>query len=270
MNAAEGAPPIEVTRLSKSFGATVAVNAVSFEVHRGEVFGLLGPNGAGKTTTIKILTTLLPPSSGVARVDGFDVVRQSRSVQRRIGYVPQLISADPQATGYESLRLFASLYEIPSREQAARIRDGLAFMGLENAADTLIRNYSGGMIRRLEIAQSMLHRPSVLFLDEPTIGLDPTARSSVWEHVSQLREEFGTTVLFTTHYMDEAEAECHRVAIMHRGALAAIGTPKELREAQGGDATLGDVFAKLSGGELESGGGYRAVVRERRAERRLG
>jgi ABC-2 type transport system ATP-binding protein len=261
---------VEMDALRKDFGDVQAVRDLTLSIRPGEVFGLLGPNGAGKTTTIKVLTTLIPATAGHASVDGFDVARRANDVRRVIGYVPQLISADPQATGYESLCLFARLYDIPSSEREQRVRDALAFMGLAGAADTLVRGFSGGMIRRLEIAQSMLHRPKVLFLDEPTIGLDPMARRSVWEHVALLRKEFGMTVLFTTHYMDEAEEQCERVAIMHRGAMVALGTPSELRASMGPTATLGDVFAKMSGGELETGGEYRAIVRERRAERRLG
>jgi ABC-2 type transport system ATP-binding protein len=186
-------------------------------VGAGEVFGLVGPNGAGKTTVIKMLTTLLWPTSGRARVAGFDLIRQAGSVRRAIGYVPQALSVDGSLTGYENLLIFAKLYDIPRRERESRLREALRFMGLGDAADKLVREYSGGMIRRLEIAQSTLHRPRVLFLDEPTVGLDPLARQAVWEHVEDLRDNYGTTIFLTTHYMEEADSLCHRVAIMHAG-----------------------------------------------------
>jgi ABC-2 type transport system ATP-binding protein len=262
---------LEATDLTKRFGSFVAVDRLSLSVDRGEVFGLLGPNGAGKTTTFKILTTLLAPTSGRASVGGFDVAREPNEVRRAIGYVPQLISADPQTTGYENLWLFACLYDVPRAVRGPRIREALGFMGLTEFAHTLVRQYSGGMIRRLEIAQSMLHRPRLLFLDEPTIGLDPMARRAVWEHIDQLRRELGMTIVFTTHYMDEATEQCGRVAILHRGARVALGTPRELTEALGSPgATLSDVFAHFSGSELETGGEYRSTVSERRTERRLG
>ena len=262
---------VRLDHLTKDFGGLAALRDLSLGVDAGEIFGLLGPNGAGKTTTLKILTTLIPPTSGRATVAGFDVERQADKVRRVIGYVPQLISADPQATGYESLWLFSRLYDLPRGERDERIEEALGFMGLTGAARTLVRNYSGGMIRRLEIAQSMLHRPRVLFLDEPTIGLDPVARKTVWDHIAVLRETFGMTVVFTTHYMDEAQERCSRVAILHRGSLVALGSPRELIDGLGmPNATLGDVFNRLSGGDIETGGEYRVIVRERRAERRLG
>jgi ABC-2 type transport system ATP-binding protein len=208
---------LETDRLTRRFDALTAVDALTISVEAGEVFGLLGPNGAGKTTAIKMLTTLLPPSSGNARVAGFDIARHAADVRRNIGYVPQMLSADGTLSGYENLLIFAKLYDVPHREREARLREALAFMSLTDAANKLVRDYSGGMIRRLEIAQSMLHRPRVLFLDEPTVGLDPLARKAVWEHIQQLRTEFGMTIFMTTHLMDEADAECNRVAIMHLG-----------------------------------------------------
>jgi ABC-2 type transport system ATP-binding protein len=235
------------------------------------MFGLLGPNGAGKTTLIRVLTTLLRPSEGRAEVAGFDVVRQSAAVRRLIGYVPQVLSADGTLTGYENLLVFAKLYEIPRRERGERIRQGLDFMGLSDAAGKLVRHYSGGMIRRLEIAQSMLHRPVVLFLDEPTVGLDPVARRAVWELITRLRAEYGTTILLTTHYMEEADSLCSRIAIMHRGRVAATGTPDELKATLGGDGTtLDDVFVHFTGDALETGGSYRETSRTRRTSQRLG
>ncbi len=173
---------LETKELTRCFNGYTAVDALTLGVEAGEVFGLLGPNGAGKTTTLKMLTTLLPPTSGTASVAGFDIVRQAREVRRVIGYVPQLVSADGSLTGYENLLIFAKHYDIPHAERQARIRDALALIGLSEAGDRMVREYSGGMIRRLEIAQSMLHRPRVLFLDEPSSGLDPVARRTVWEH----------------------------------------------------------------------------------------
>jgi ABC-2 type transport system ATP-binding protein len=196
---------LETQQLTRRFGELTAVDELTISVGAGEVFGLLGPNGAGKTTAIKMLTTLLPPSSGNAVVAGFDIVRHAADVRRNIGYVPQLLSADGTLSGYENLLIFAKLYDVPRAERESRVRDALAFMGLTDAGDKLVRDYSGGMIRRLEIAQSMLHRPRVLFLDEPTVGLDPLARNAVWEHLQQLRSEFGTTIFMTTHLMEEAD-----------------------------------------------------------------
>jgi len=247
------------------------VDTLTVSVAAGEVFGLLGPNGAGKSTVIKMLTTLLPPTSGTATVAGFDIVRQSSEVRRIIGYVPQLLSADGSLTGYENLLIFAKLYDIPHAERETRIRDALAFVGLADAANKLVQTYSGGMIRRLEIAQSMLHRPQVLFLDEPTVGLDPVARETVWNHLEELRARYGTTVFMTTHYMEEAESFCRRVAIMHRGKVAAIGTPVDLKQSLGREAaTLEDVFVHYAGDALDTGGGYLEASRTRRAARRLG
>src|SRR5438128_5392716 len=184
--------------------------------------------------------------------------------------MPQLLSADGSLTGYETLLVFAKLYDIRRAERARRIQEALDFMGLADAADTLVRRYSGGMIRRLEIAQSMLHRPAVLFLDEPTVGLDPVARHTVWTHLRDLRRSEGTTIVMTTHYMEEAEELCDEVAIMHRGVITAVGSPQTLREMVGGGATLEDVFIHFTGSEIDEGGGYRDALRTRRTARRLG
>lgn len=267
----QGQEIIEVSELVKCFGDNTAVNHVSFAVGEGEVFGLLGPNGAGKSTIIKILTTLLPPTSGNACVVGFDVTRQPMEVRRRIGYVPQALSADGNLTGYENLLVFARLYDLPHTERAPKVREALTFMGLQDAGDRLVRTYSGGMIRRLEVAQAMLHRPQVLFLDEPTVGLDPVARKAVWEHLAELRSQTGMTIFLTTHYMEEADSLCDRVAVMHLGKVVAMGTPAELKATiDEPEATLDDVFAHYTGNILESGGNYRDTARTRRAVRRLG
>jgi len=240
-------------------------------VSTGEVFGLLGPNGAGKSTVIKMLTTLLPPTAGSAQIAGFDIIHQAAQVRRMIGYVPQLLSADGALTGYENLLVFAKLYEIPHHERDKRIHEALAFMNLADVADKMVGTYSGGMIRRLEIAQATLHRPQVLFLDEPTVGLDPLAREVVWEHLERLCADMGTTVFLTTHYMDEAERLCACLAIMHLGKIAVMGTPAELKASIGDEeVTLDDVFVHYAGGTLESGGSYRETARTRRTVRRLG
>jgi ABC-2 type transport system ATP-binding protein len=262
---------LQTKALTRCFDGHTAVEALTIAVEAGEVFGLLGPNGAGKTTTLKMLTTLLPPTSGTASVAGFDILRQARDVRRVIGYVPQLVSADGSLSGYENLLIFAKLYDIPRGERESRLSQALDLVGLADAADRMVREYSGGMIRRLEIAQSMLHRPRVLFLDEPTVGLDPVARRAVWDHIEQLRHEYGATILMTTHLMEEADHLCHRVAIMHLGRLAAVGTPAALKASLGGNGiTLDDVFVHYAGGTLDSGGTYRETSRTRRTAQRLG
>lgn len=264
-------PILMAEHLSRKFGDLKAVDDFSISVEKEEVFGLLGPNGAGKTTVIKMITTLLPPSGGKASVGGFDVVHDADNVRRLIGYVPQILSADGTLTGRENLMIFAKLYDIPKNERATRIEESLKFMDLTDACDKLVRNYSGGMIRRLEIAQSMLHHPRVLFLDEPTIGLDPVGRRAVWEHIQRLQAEYGTTIFLTTHYMEEADNLCSTVAIMHLGKLAAIGTPTDLKTSLSKeDATLDDVFTHYTGHVLESGGSFRDAKRTRRTARRLG
>jgi ABC-2 type transport system ATP-binding protein len=264
-------PAISTCSLTRRFGALVAVDGLTLEVATGEIFALLGPNGAGKTTLLKMLTTLLPPTSGRASVAGFDVARQPGRVRRVIGYVPQMLSSDGKLTGYENLLVMAKLYDVPRRERAERIRHALEFMGLTEAAGRSVGEYSGGMIRRLEIAQCMLHRPPVLFLDEPTVGLDPVARRAVWDHIERLRDEFGTTVVLTTHLMEEADRMCGRVAILHLGRVAAIGSPESLKAGLGApDATLDDVFIRFTGADLESGGNYRDAGRVRRTAKRLG
>lgn len=256
--------------LSKTFGKLTAVNAITLSVESGEVFGLLGRNGAGKSTVIKMLTTLLPPTSGTATVWGYDIARQAKEVRRVIGYVPQALSADGDLTGYENLLVFAQLYDIPSASKVARAT--LAAIGLNDAADKLVRSYSGGMIRRLEIAQSTMHRPKVLFLDEPTVGLDPVARDEVWSHIQGLALDEQSTVFLTTHSMEEADYLCDRVAIMHQGQIVALDTPLALKTSMGGDAStpLDDVFMHFTGGLPESDGGYHDTATIRRTTQRLG
>ncbi|HTC35276.1 MAG TPA: ATP-binding cassette domain-containing protein [Bryobacteraceae bacterium] len=264
---------IQTIELTRRYDSLVAVNHLDFSAPAGSIFGLLGPNGAGKSTLVKMLTTLLPPSSGTALVSGFDVVRRPSDVRRNIGYVAQMISADGDLTGYENLLISAKLYGIRGKEREARIAGALDFMNLIEAAGKRVKQYSGGMIRRLEIAQSMLHRPAVLFLDEPTIGLDPVAKRSVWEHIRELRDQFGTTILMTTHDMEEADVLCDQVAIMYQGRIVSIGKPAELKANAGPEATLNDVFILSTGaamldGEVR-GGSLRDVARTRRTARRM-
>jgi ABC-2 type transport system ATP-binding protein len=244
------APVVVVDQLTRRFGAVIAVDHVSFAIGSGETFALIGPNGAGKSTLMKMLTTMLPPTSGRASIAGFDVVHDPQGVRAHIGYVPQLLSADGELTGYENMLLSARLYLIPRARRRARIVEALELMGLTEAKDRLVRTYSGGMARRLEIAQSTLHRPAVLFLDEPTVGLDPGGRRTVWRHVMALRDEIGAAVVFSTHYMDEAEEVCDRVAMINDGRLAAIGSPAALKARLGPEATLDDVFTAVAGGKL--------------------
>lgn len=239
--------------LVRRFGTLTAVDRVSLAVEAGTVFGLLGPNGAGKSTVIKMLTTLLPLTAGSAWVAGFDIRKSPNEVRRRIGYVPQMPSADGDLTGRENLLIFAELYGLGRKQRNAAIDEALALMDLGAAANTLVKNYSGGMIRRLEIAESMLHRPQVLFLDEPTIGLDPAARSVVWQHVAALRARFEMTIVMTTHYMDEAEELCDKIAFMSQGKIAGFGSPRELIASAGAGATLDDVFIALTGTNSERG-----------------
>jgi ABC-2 type transport system ATP-binding protein len=263
---------VSVSGLVVMYDKFKAVDDVSFEIRRGEVYGLLGPNGAGKTTTIRVLTTLMPSASGSATVFGMDVTKQSMAVRQHIGYVPQQLGIDASLTGWENVWLFARLFDVPRSERNNRIEDALATVGLLDAAGRLARTYSGGMIRRLELAQALVNRPQLLILDEPTIGLDPVARSSVWDKVEALRQEFGMSVLVTTHYMDEADELCTRLAIMHHGVIRAEGTPKELKAAVSATASLDDVFRYYAGSDLESGGGdtLRQVRSARRTARRLG
>jgi ABC-2 type transport system ATP-binding protein len=237
---------VETQNLSRHFGPVAAVDGVSFTVEAGEIFGLIGPNGAGKSTLIKILTTLLPPSSGRALVAGFDVATAPQQVRKHIGYVPQLLSSDRELTGYENLLLSARLYLIPRQEREQRIEEALAMMDLRDARDRMVRDYSGGMLRRLEIAQSMLHRPAILFMDEPTVGLDPGGRHTVWQHVRALNRNLGSAVVLTTHYMDEADELCHRVAVIQSGKLRAVGKPAELKAKYAPGATLDDVYESLT------------------------
>lgn len=226
---------IEVEALVKRFGQLVAVDDVSFKVERGEIFGLLGPNGAGKTTTIRCLLTLIRPTSGKASVSGLDVTKHPQEVRQISGYVPQDISVDGMLTGYENLLFYGRLFHVPGSVLKKRIQEVLAFLELSEHAKRLVKDYSGGMMRRLEIGQVLVNRPQVLFLDEPSIGLDPAAKRVIWDYVNRLRAEYEVTILLTTQDMNEAEALCDRLAIMNSGKLAVIGSPEELKGSLGGD-----------------------------------
>ncbi|MHA5052441.1 ATP-binding cassette domain-containing protein [Streptomyces sp. SD15] len=266
--------------LAYAFGDTTAVDGLELSVHDGEVFGLLGPNGAGKTTAIRCITTLLPVPTGMVRVFGHDAARERMAVRRLLGYVPQQLSADSGLTGRENVALFARVFDVSRRERAARVDQALAAVDLSDAADRLAKTYSGGMVRRLELAQALVSAPRLLILDEPTIGLDPIARTSVWEHIDAVRAATGMTVLVTTHYMDEADQYCDRVALMHRGRIRALGTPDELRTSLGErrDAgknselpTLEDVFRDIAGSGLDDRSGDFSNVRStRRTASRVG
>jgi ABC-2 type transport system ATP-binding protein len=264
---------VEARNLRYRFGETVAVDGIDLEVRAGEIFGLLGPNGAGKTTTIRALATLLPVPVDTVSVFGLDVRKRKMAVRRLIGYVPQLLSADGALTGRENVALFARLYDVPRRDRSDRVNEVIAVMGLTAAADRPAATYSGGMIRRLELAQALVSAPQLLILDEPTIGLDPVARAGVWERIADVRADTGMTVLVTTHYMDEAEQSCDRVALMHRGQIQVVGSPHELIAGldRQDAASLDDVFRAYAGDEwTESSEGFRHVKQTRRAAARLG
>jgi ABC-2 type transport system ATP-binding protein len=271
-------PAVLVDDLVVRFEEVTAVGGVSFAVAPGEVFGLLGPNGAGKTTTIRVLTTLLAPTEGRALVAGYDVRSDSLAVRACIGYIPQAISVDGALTAYENLDFYGRVTGVPRRERRERIAEAIETMELQHMLDRLARTLSGGMLRRLEIASALLNRPQVLFLDEPTVGLDPNARAMVWERLQALREQSGTTILVTTHLMEEAERHCDRLGVIDQGRLIEQGEPAELIERHDAD-TLEDVFRTITGrplgeetGEeiLDEEGRLSDVRAQRRTARRLG
>jgi ABC-2 type transport system ATP-binding protein len=222
---------IEVIHLTKRFGELIAVNDVSFSVPEGEVFGLLGPNGAGKTTLIRMLTTLTPPSSGTARVSGHDIVKDPDGVRQSLGVIPQALTSDPELTAEENLLIHAKLYGVPAGERSALLDRLLRAMDLEKFRSQLVRTFSGGMRRRLEIARGLVHSPKILFLDEPTTGLDPVSRTNVWELIRRVKAQSDLTILLTTHYMDEADKLCERIAIVDHGRLVALDTPTQLKDS---------------------------------------
>ncbi len=242
---------VETQGLSKTYGKIEAVRGIDLEVRPGEIFGFLGPNGAGKTTTISILCTLVRKTAGEARVAGIDVDADPSAVRTRIGLVFQDPSLDSQLTARENLELHGQIYGVPGRERKQRIDELLAFVGLADRASSLVMTYSGGMKRRLEIARGLLHHPSVLFLDEPTLGLDPQTRKSIWDHLRALRAREGVTLFMTTHYMDEAEY-CDRIAIIDQGRIVALGSPNELKARVGGDViTLTTADAPAAAAEIQ-------------------
>ena len=226
---------IQTHNLTKKYGKITAVDDLNIEIHKGEIFGLLGPNGAGKTTIIKMLATLLKPTSGTAKVNEFDIVKQPAKVRESIGIVFQEPSSDELLTGYENIKLYAMMYGVPESEIRKGIREALELVELTNRKDDLLRTYSGGMRRRLEIARSLIHKPIVLFLDEPTLGLDPAAREKMWAYISRLVKELEMTVLLTTHYMEEADTLADRVGIIDQGKIVVVDTPKALKDTLGGD-----------------------------------
>jgi ABC-2 type transport system ATP-binding protein len=224
---------IETRDLTRRFGALAAVVRLNIEVEHGEVFGLLGPNGAGKTTTISMLCTILKPTSGTATVNGFDIVKQPGQVRKSIGIVFQEPSVDDRLTGRENMAMHANLYGVPSDVARKRIKTLLKLVELDKRADNLLRTYSGGMRRRLEIARGLIHYPRVLFLDEPTIGLDPQTREHIWTYIKELSKEEDITIILTTHYMEEADKLCDRIAIIDYGKIVALDTPDRLKESLG-------------------------------------
>ncbi len=226
---------ISARALRKVYGTLEATKGIDLDIGRGEVFGLLGPNGAGKTTTIHMLVTILPPTSGTALVNGYDVVRQPQLVRKSVGIVFQEPSIDTALTARENLVLHGRLYAVARSELPRRVDEMLALVGLTSRADDLVKKFSGGMKRRLEIARGLLHRPPVLFLDEPTLGLDPATREHIWGYIRRLRAESGTTFLLTTHYLEEADALADRIAIIDHGQIVALDTPSKLKASLGGD-----------------------------------
>ncbi|HTW96718.1 MAG TPA: ATP-binding cassette domain-containing protein [Candidatus Methylomirabilis sp.] len=228
-------PIIETKKLTKKYRDLVAVNNLNLRINEGEIFGLLGPNGAGKTTTLMMLTTLIPPTSGTAVVNGFDIVKQKDKVRASIGMVFQDPSSDDTLTGYENLKLHGMLYNIPPVEREKRIKEVLKLVELTDRKDELVKNYSGGMRRRLELGRGLMHYPKVLFLDEPTLGLDPQTRDHLWRYISELARRMHISVIITTHYMEEADMLCDRVAIIDAGKIVALDAPSKLKEIIGGD-----------------------------------
>jgi len=238
---------IETNGLTKNFGELVAVDKVSLKIREGEIFGLLGPNGAGKTTLISMLCTILAPSSGTAKVNGHNIIKQPSEVRKSIGIVFQDPSLDDRLTGRENLYIHARLYSVPSAQREKRIDEVLELVELRDRQNDLVRYYSGGMRRRLELARGLLHYPKVLFLDEPTLGLDPQTRKRVWEYIQQLAKREKITIVLTTHYMEEADLLCDRIAIIDYGKIISLGTPNQLKKFIGGDSIILSVTEKDRG-----------------------
>ncbi len=226
---------IEINNIVKSYGELKAVNNVTLSVEKGAIFGLLGPNGAGKTTLISMLVTMRKPSGGKAKVNGFDIEKQPGKVRESIGIVFQDQSLDDELTALENLEMHAAMYAVPKDKRVERIKELTKLVGLENHLKSIVKNFSGGMKRRLEIARGLLHHPKVLFLDEPTLGLDPQTRAGIWTYIKKLNKEKGVTIVLTTHYMDEADSVCSKIAIIDSGKIIALGSPKSLKNKLGGD-----------------------------------
>jgi ABC-2 type transport system ATP-binding protein len=240
---------IRVENLSRKFGEVTAVDAVSFHVAPGEIFAFLGPNGAGKTTTIKMLTTLLRPTSGTVEIDGLDPAAHSSEVRRRFGIVFQDPSLDGDMTAYENMEIHGVFYHVPRKVRVQRIEQLLRLFELWDRRESPVKQFSGGMKRRLEIARALLHVPKILFLDEPTLGLDPQTRNQLWTHVKHLNQTEGVTVFLTTHYMDEADRVAQRIAVIDHGKIVAQGSPQELKQ-QTGKESLEDAFLALTGSAI--------------------
>lgn len=232
---------IETFSLTKEFNGNKAVNSLSLQINQGEIFGLLGPNGAGKTTFISMLCTMLKPTHGTAKVNGFDVIKQQNDVRKSIGIVFQDPSLDNRLTGLENLEMHAGLYKVPKDERKKRLEEALNLVSLSDRARELVKNYSGGMKRRLEIARGLIHYPKILFLDEPTLGLDPQTREHIWEYIKALAKREKITIIVTTHYMEEADTLCDRVAIMDHGEIKVLDTPTNLKNNMEGDVVAVDV-----------------------------
>jgi ABC-2 type transport system ATP-binding protein len=243
---------VEVDNLRKCFGEFCAVDGLSFTVEHGEVFGLLGPNGAGKSTLIRMLTTLVPPTSGTARVLGFDIIKSANDVRRSIGVIPQAMTSDLDLSAEENMGIFAKLYGISAEKRWRTIRELLAAVDLAQWADKPVKMFSGGMRRRLEIARGLVHEPKIFFLDEPTTGLDPVSRVAVWEMLSRLKAERDLTILLTTHYMDEADKLCDRIAIVDHGKLVALDSPLKLKASIPGKNILEVSFSEIPPGWLDT------------------
>lgn len=226
---------IAIRDLVKKYSNLTAVDGLNLDIYESEVFGLLGSNGAGKTTTIHMLATLLKPTSGTAIVNGYDIVTQSAKVRSSVGIVFQAPSSDDMLTGYENLKLHSWLYNVPRQIRAKRIAEVLDLVGLTQRKDDQVKKYSGGMRRRLEIARGLIHKPKVIFLDEPTLGLDPSSRESMWEYIKRLVKEEKITIILTTHYMEEADLLCDRIGIIDKGKIIVLDTPSRLKEMIGGD-----------------------------------
>lgn len=226
---------IQIRNLTKKYEKLTAVDDLSLDIGENEIFGLLGPNGAGKTTVIHMLATLLKPTSGSATVNNFDIIKESAKVRAGIGIVFQVPSSDDLLTGYENLKIHAFLYGVPSHIREKRINDALELVGLVERKNDQVKKYSGGMRRRLEIARGLIHEPNVLFLDEPTLGLDPTSRETMWKYIQKLVKEKNMSIILTTHYMEEADLLCNRIGIIDKGKIIALGTPSELKSKLHGD-----------------------------------